>query len=116
MQDVTIWHNPRCGKSRDALKMLEEKNLDIKIVKYLEAVPNEKEIKEVLQMLGIPAKELLRTKEDIYKQLNLKDVDNEEEIIKAMVEHPKLIERPIVIKDGDAVIARPKENIQKLFM
>ncbi|RXK01053.1 arsenate reductase (glutaredoxin) [Arcobacter sp. CECT 8986] len=116
MQDVTIWHNPRCGKSRDALKLLEEKGLDIKVVKYLETVPNEEEIKEVLQMLGIGAKDLMRTKEDIYKELKLKDVEDEEQLIKAMAENPKLIERPIVIKDGDAVVARPKENIQKLFM
>ncbi|AXX92625.1 arsenate reductase (glutaredoxin) [Malaciobacter molluscorum LMG 25693] len=116
MQDVTIWHNPKCGKSRDALKFLEEKGLDIKVVKYLETVPNEEEIKKVLQMLGIAAKDLIRKKEDIYKELNLKDVENEDELIKAMVQNPKLIERPIIIKDGDAIIARPKENIQKLFM
>lgn len=116
MQDITIWHNPRCKKSRDALKLLEEKNLDIKIVKYLEQTPNEQEIKDVLLMLGIAAKDLIRTKEAIYKEHDLKNVKNEEELIKAMVNNPKLIERPVVIKDGDAVIARPKENIQKLFM
>ncbi|AXH09974.1 arsenate reductase (glutaredoxin) [Malaciobacter halophilus] len=116
MQDVTIWHNPRCGKSRDALKLLEEKDLDIKIVKYLQDTPNEQEIKDVLLMLGIGARDLIRTKESIYKELKLKDVTSDEELIKAMVNNPKLIQRPVVIKDGNAVIARPKENILKLFM
>ncbi len=114
MQDVTIWHNPRCSKSRDALSFLEERKLDIKIVKYLDAKPNEKEIKEILLMLGVSAKDLIRTKEELYKQLNLKD-STEDELIKAMAKNPKLIERPIVIKDKSAVIARPKEKIIKLL-
>ncbi|AXH15284.1 arsenate reductase (glutaredoxin) [Malaciobacter mytili LMG 24559] len=114
MQDVTIWHNPRCSKSRDALSFLEERKLDIKIVKYLESQPNEKEIKEILLMLGISAKDLVRSKEELFKELNLKDA-SETELIKAMAQYPKLIERPIVIKNGSAVIARPKEKIVKLL-
>ncbi len=114
MQDVTIWHNPRCSKSRDALSFLQERNLDIKIVKYLEAQPNEKDIKDILLMLGISAKDLVRTKEELYKELNLKDA-SEDELIKAMALNPKLIERPIVIKAQSAVIARPKEKIVKLL-
>lgn len=115
MQDITIWHNPRCSKSRVALEVLEEKNLDINVVKYLEKTPSIDELKEVLQMLGVSARGLMRTKEDIYKELNLKDETDEEKLIQAMVENPKLIERPVIIKDGSAVIARPIENIDELF-
>lgn len=115
MQDITIWHNPRCSKSRAALEVLEQKDLDINVVKYLETTPSKKEIKEVLQMLGMGARNLMRTKEDIYKELNLKDENDEEKLIDAMVENPKLIERPVIIKDGSAVIARPIENIDELF-
>lgn len=115
MQDITIWHNPRCSKSRAALELLEQKGLDINIVKYLDITPSKEEIKEVLQMLGMGARNLMRTKEDIYKELNLKDENDEEKLIDAMVENPKLIERPVIIKDGSAVIARPIENIDELF-
>ena len=111
MANVTIWHNPRCGKSRDAAKLLEEKGIDADVVKYLETPPSKKELKAVLKMLGISARELMRTKEDIYKELNLKEESDEEKLIHAMVENPKLIERPVVIKDGKAAIGRPLKNI-----
>ena len=111
MANVTIWHNPRCGKSRDAVKLLEEKGIDADVVKYLETPPSKKELKAVLKMLGISARELMRTKEDIYKELNLKEESDEKKLIDAMVENPKLIERPVVIKDGKAAIGRPLENI-----
>jgi arsenate reductase len=111
MANVTIWHNPRCGKSRDAAKLLEEKGIDAEVVKYLETPPNKEELKAVLKMLGISARELMRTKEDLYKELNLKEELNEEKLIEAMVENPKLIERPVVIKDGKAAIGRPLQNI-----
>ncbi len=104
-------HNPRCSKSREALKILEENGINAEIVKYLETPPTKEEIKELLKMLGINARDLMRTKEDIYKELKLKDVDDEEKLIKAMAEHPKLIERPIVIKDSKAVIGRPPSKI-----
>ncbi len=104
-------HNPRCSKSREALKILEENGINAEIVKYLETPPTKEEIKELLKMLGINARDLMRTKEDIYKELKLKDVDDEEKLIEAMAEHPKLIERPIVIKDSKAVIGRPPSKI-----
>ena len=111
MSKLTIMHNPRCSKSREALKILEENGINAEIVKYLETPPTKEEIKELLKMLGINARDLMRTKEDIYKELKLKDVDDEEKLIEAMAEHPKLIERPIVIKDGKAVIGRPPSKI-----
>ena len=115
MQNVKIWHNPRCSKSRNAITLLEEKGVDAEVIKYLETPPTKEELKEMLKMLGISARELMRTKEDIYKALNLKEVNDEEKLIDAMVSNPKLIERPIVIKDGKAAIGRPIENIIELL-
>jgi len=115
MQNVKIWHNPRCSKSRNAAALLEEKGVEAKVVKYLETPPSREEIVEVLKMLGISARELMRTKEDIYKELDLKNETDEEKLIDAMAENPKLIERPIVIKDGKAAIGRPIENIIALL-
>lgn len=111
MSTVTIWHNPRCSKSRNAVALLEEKGIDAEVVKYLDTPPTKEELSALLKMLGISARELMRTKEDIYKELNLKEETDEEKLVEAMVENPKLIERPIVIKDGKAVIGRPIENI-----
>ena len=115
MQDITIWHNPRCSKSRDALNFLQEKKIALSVIKYMDAKLTKEDIKEVLQMLGMGARSLMRTKEDIYKELNLKDENDEEKLIQALADNPKLIERPIVIKDGSAVIARPLEKIDELF-
>ncbi len=115
MENVTIWHNPRCSKSRNAVALLEEKGIDAEVVKYLDTPPSKEELVAVLKMLGMTARELMRTKEDIYKALNLKDVTEEDKLIDAMVQNPKLIERPIVIKDGKAVIGRPIENIIDLL-
>ncbi len=115
MANVTIWHNPRCSKSRNAVALLDERGVEAEIVKYLETPPSKEEIKEVLKMLGISARELMRTKEALYKELGLKEVEDEEQLIDAMVANPKLIERPVVIKDGKAAIGRPLENIEKIL-
>lgn len=115
MANVTIWHNPRCSKSRNAATLLEEKGVDAEVVKYLDTPPSKEELVEMLKMLGISARELMRTKEAIYKELDLKNENDEEKLIAAMVDNPKLIERPIVIKDGKAAIGRPIENIIALL-
>ncbi len=115
MANVTIWHNPRCSKSRNAVTLLEEKGIEAEVVKYLDTPPSKEELKEVLKMLGISARELMRTKEAIYKELNLKEETDEDKLIEAMVENPKLIERPVVIKEGKAAIGRPIENIIDLL-
>lgn len=112
---VTIWHNPRCGKSREALKLLEAEGITPDIVRYLDETPTETQLKKLLGMLGIGARDLMRTKEAVYKELGLKDVADENILIKAMMEHPKLIERPIVIKNGKAVIGRPPEKVITLI-
>jgi len=115
MNKVILWHNPRCSKSRNAATLLEEKGVEAEVLKYLDTPPNKEEIRALLKMLGISVRELMRTKEPIYKELGLKDVEDEEKLIKAMAENPKLIERPIVIKDGKAAIGRPIENIIELL-
>jgi len=89
--------------------------MDVEVVNYLDTPPTEDELKALLVMLGMQPKELMRTKEDIYKTLNLKSEDDNATLIKAMVENPKLIERPIVIKGDKAVIGRPIENVMALL-
>ncbi len=115
MKSVSIWHNPRCSKSRTALKVIEENNCETEIIKYLEKSPDETEIKNILKMLAITPRELMRTKEAIYKELNLKEEMNDDKLILAMAQHPKLIERPIIIKDGRAIIGRPTERIAEFL-
>jgi len=115
MSTVTIWHNPRCSKSRNAVTLLEEQGVEAEVVKYLDTPPTKEELVEMLAMLGLSARELMRTKETIYKELDLKVETDENKLIEAMVANPKLIERPIVIKDGKAVIGRPIENIVDLI-
>ncbi len=112
---IKIYHNPRCSKSREGLKILEESGTTFQIVKYLNQPLEKKEIKNLLELLGISAKELVRTNEKVWKE-NYKGKDlSEDEIIEAMHEHPKLIQRPIVEKNGIAVIGRPPEKIKDLL-
>jgi arsenate reductase len=115
MSELTLWHNPRCSKSRQALAILEDKGIEAEIFRYLDRAPDASEIKKILQMLGVSARELMRTKEDIYKELGLKDVEDEILLIQAMSEHPKLIERPIFIKNNKAVIGRPPEKVLEIL-
>ena len=115
MAKVTIWHNPRCSKSRNAMALLEEKGVEAEVMKYLETPPTKEELEILLSQLGIPARELMRIKESIYKELGLKEVDDEEKLIEAMAANPKLIERPVVIKEGKAAIGRPLEKIIDLL-
>ena len=112
---IKIYHNPKCSKSRNTLALLEEQGVEAEVIKYLETPPSKEELKALLKMLGMGARELMRTKEDIYKELGLKDIEDEEALIEAMVANPKLIERPIVMKDGKAVIGRPIENVVELL-
>ncbi|CAA6804057.1 MAG: Arsenate reductase (EC [uncultured Sulfurovum sp.] len=115
MSKTIVWHNPRCSKSRNAVTLLEEKGVDAEVVKYLDTPPSRQELIEVLDMLGLSARGLMRTKEAIYKELGIKDINDEDMLINLMVANPKLIERPIVIKDGKAAIGRPIENIVALL-
>ncbi len=113
---LKIYHNPRCSKSRETLALLTQRGETPQIIEYLKHTPTEAEIGEIAKMLGLSSlREMMRTGESIYKELNLKDVTDENKLISAMVESPKLIERPIVIKDGKAKIGRPPENVLSLF-
>jgi len=111
MSKITIWHNPRCSKSREAVKIADENGVEKEIVKYLETNPTLHDIQAILKMLGVSPRELMRTKEAIYKELDLKNVTEEKLLIEAMVQNPKLIERPIIIKGDRAIIGRPTEII-----
>ncbi|MCL7763444.1 arsenate reductase (glutaredoxin) [Polaribacter sp. Z014] len=112
---IKIYHNPRCSKSRQGLEILENSKKEFEIVKYLEDVPTEKELTEIIQLLGITPIQLVRKTEKIWKE-NFKGKElSDTQIIKAMIENPKLIERPIVINNNKAVIGRPTEAILSII-
>lgn len=116
MSEFTIYHNPRCSKSRQTLALLEESGISPDVVLYLENPPSEQGLVSLLAKLGISARELLRKGEDDYKDNNLKDPTlGEAELIAAMLKYPKLIERPIVEKGDRAVLGRPPENVRDLI-
>lgn len=108
---TTLYHNPRCSKSREALQLLEAKGETLEIVRYLENPPSFQELKQVIELLGINPIDLVRKQEDIWKE-KYKDIKlTDEEVITVMVENPKLIERPIAINGTKAVIGRPPEKV-----
>lgn len=111
---ITIYHNPRCSKSRQALVLLENKNLDITIIKYLEMPPSKDDLRVLSKKLGLPISQMLRTKEGVYKDMKLKDA-SEETLYNAVAENPILLERPIVINGNKAVIARPPEKLEEIL-
>jgi arsenate reductase (glutaredoxin) len=112
---VTIYHNPRCSKSRQTLALLEEHNISPDVILYLDTPPSATVLQQLLSKLGISARELLRKGEDAYKDNNLKNPElTEQQLIDAMIAHPKLIERPIVVKGDKAVLGRPPENVLAL--
>ncbi|WP_242205956.1 MULTISPECIES: arsenate reductase (glutaredoxin) [unclassified Pseudomonas] len=116
MTDLTLYHNPRCSKSRGALELLEARGLTPNVVRYLETPLNAAQIKALLGKLGISARQLLRTGEDEYKMLQLADESlSEAQLIDAIAEHPKLMERPILEVGNKAVIGRPPENVLELL-
>ncbi len=109
---ISIYHNPRCSKSRQTLALLQERGIEPEIVLYLDTPPNEQTLKSLLQKLGISARQLLRKGEDAFKENNLADKDlSEDQLISAMVAHPKLIERPIVVNGDKAALGRPPEQV-----
>lgn len=112
---MKIYHNPRCRKSRETLEIIKSKGQEPEIIEYLNTPPGADELKEVLGMLGMKASEILRKGEQVYKD-NYKGKDlSEDEWIDAMIEHPKLMERPIVVKGKKAVLGRPPENVNDLL-
>ncbi|AKS09406.1 arsenate reductase (glutaredoxin) [Pseudomonas trivialis] len=116
MTDLTLYHNPRCSKSRGALELLEARGLTPTVVRYLETPLNAAQLKALLGKLGISARQLLRSGEDEYKALNLADASlSEAQLIAAIAEHPKLMERPILETTDKAIIGRPPENLLEIL-
>ena len=113
---VTIYHNPRCSKSRDTLSLLKANGIDPNVVLYLETPPDAATLRRLIEMLDLAsARDLMRQKEDLYKSLNLADASlSEEALIQALVDNPKLIERPIVVSNGQARIGRPPEQVLEI--
>jgi arsenate reductase len=111
-ETITIYHNPRCSKSRATLALLEENDAQADVVEYLKTPPNAWQLNDILNMLDLEPRELIRTHEAEYKDAGLDDSSlTREQLIEAMIKHPKLIERPIVVKDGKAIIGRPPESV-----
>lgn len=116
MTELTLYHNPRCSKSRGALELLEARGLTPTVVRYLETPLSATQIKALLGKLGISARQLLRSGEEEYKTLNLADASlSEQHLIDAIAAHPKLMERPILEVGDKAVIGRPPENVLELL-
>lgn len=112
---VVVWHNARCSKSRGACSLLEEQGVDAEVVRYLDEPPSRAEIERVLALLGSDdPRTMMRTGEVVYRELGLASAGRDE-LLDAMVAHPILIERPIVIRGGAAVIARPPERVLELL-
>jgi arsenate reductase (glutaredoxin) len=112
MTELVFYHNPRCGKSRQGLALLEERGLKPKIVRYLETPPDAATLDRILKALGMEPRQLMRKQEAPYKELRLDDPKlSRAQLIKAMVEHPILIERPILVKGAKAALGRPPEQV-----
>lgn len=112
---ATIYHNPRCSKSRQALALLNDKQIETDIHEYLKSPLNSTELSELIKLLGIPAHDLLRTKEAEYKEAGLSKESSEAEILAAISSTPKLMERPIVVTEKGARIGRPTEAIEEIL-
>ncbi len=112
---VTIFHNPRCGKSRDTLAILEKKGVTPEIVEYLKAPPTKKDLRVILKKLGMKPEQIVRKGEDVFKQKFANKTLSDEQWLDALAKNPILIERPIVVKGSRAVIGRPPENVLSLL-
>lgn len=116
MTDITIYHNPRCSKSRETLALIDTEQHQVEVIKYLTTPPSVEIITQLIAQLGFDsARQLMRTKEALYKELNLALEQNETALIAAMQANPKLIERPIVVANGKAAIGRPPESVLSII-
>ena len=113
---TVIYHNPRCSKSRETLQILEDNHLQLDIIEYLEDPPTAQELRRIIALLGISARELLRNTEPVYREAELDDDSlSEDDIIKAICEHPLLMQRPIVICGNRAIIGRPPGRVLEII-
>ena len=115
MTFVTIYHNPKCSKSRQTLALLEERDLELRIVPYLESPPSKSELADIVKMLGIAAADIVRTGEDEYKESGLTADSSENDVLDAIVIAPKLLQRPIVICGDQARVGRPPESALEIL-
>ena len=113
--ELTIYHNPRCSKSRATLELLRARGIEPNIVEYLKSPPSKEQLKTILRQLGIATIDLARRKEEAWLQAGLDDESADDAILDAMVNHPVLIDRPIVIRGDRAIIGRPPENVNVLI-
>ncbi len=111
----TIYHNPRCGKSRDTLSILRDKGIEPEIVEYLKVPPSKEELRGILKKLGMKPEQIVRKGEDVYKQKFAGKTLKDDQWLDALAKNPILIERPIVVKGSQAVIGRPPENVLALL-
>jgi len=113
---VKIYHNPRCSKSRQTLQLLQEHGIEPEVVEYLNTPPDKNTLKKILRQLDLSPRDLMRHKENEYKENHLDDLSlTDDQLIDAMLKHPKLIERPIVVTDKGAAIGRPPENVLEVL-
>lgn len=116
MDNYIIYHNPRCSKSRQTLSIMNENNANVRIIEYLTDPPTAEELENISRKLAISPMDFIRKKESEFTELGLNNYNgSDSELCEIMSENPKLIERPIVVKDDRAIIGRPPENVQELF-
>ncbi len=113
---TTLFHNPRCSKSRATLELLQSKGIELMIIEYLKTPPDAETLKNILKLLGMTPRELMRKNEAVYKEASLDDTNlSDDELVAAMIEHPILIERPILLANDKAAIGRPPENVLSIL-
>jgi arsenate reductase len=111
---MKIYHNPRCSKSREALMLIEKHGLEPEVIEYLKTPPSASELKDLLRLLKLRPRDILRTKEAKFEALAL-NLDDDSVVLQALIEHPELMERPIVVQGSTAILARPPEKVRELF-
>ena len=112
---VLIYHNPRWGKSRNSVRILEEKNIDYKIIEYLKEPLDIKELKKILKILDLKAIDIIRKSEAEYRDNGIQEIKDEEKILEAILQYPKILQRPIILNGEKGVIGRPPENILSIL-
>jgi arsenate reductase (glutaredoxin) len=115
LMDVTIWHNPRCSKSRQTLELLRSRGVEPRVIEYLKTPPTTGEIRRVLDLMGVSPHALVRSGETVYRDEGLSKTTSDDTLVEAMFHNPILIERPVVIADDTAVLGRPPEKVLSII-
>ncbi|WP_141733689.1 arsenate reductase (glutaredoxin) [Oligoflexus tunisiensis] len=111
---MKIYHNPRCSKSREALNLIKEQGVEPEVVEYLKTPPSAAELQDLLKLLKLRPRDIIRSKDESFAALKL-NLDDDKAVLAALVKHPELLERPIVVQGSQAVVARPPERVRELF-